>query len=79
MDTSRAVVLRGVLENFHKKRATGDFLLSDLERSAAGLTAVASALASSGGGQSDWHLWRAQKKRLTRFNSKSTESRSPAG
>lgn len=50
MDTSRAVVLRGVLENFHKKRATGDFLLSDLERSAAGLTAVASALASSGGG-----------------------------
>ncbi|WP_226377126.1 MULTISPECIES: putative type VI secretion system effector [Burkholderia] len=49
MDTSRAVVLRGVLENFHKERATGDFLLSDLERSAAGLTAVASALAGSGG------------------------------
>ncbi|AIO65768.1 serine-type carboxypeptidase family domain protein [Burkholderia oklahomensis] len=49
MDTSRALVLRGVLENFHKERTTGDFLLSDLERSAAGFTAVASALADSGG------------------------------
>ncbi|MCS3395516.1 putative type VI secretion system effector [Burkholderia thailandensis] len=49
MDTSRAMVLRGVLENLRKERATGDFLLSDLERSAAGLTAVASALAGSGG------------------------------
>lgn len=78
MDTSRAMVLRGVLENLRKERATGDFLLSDLERSAAGLTAVASALAGSGG-RSVWRLWREQKKRLTRFNSKSMESRSQVG
>lgn len=49
MDTNRAVVLRGVLENLRKERAAGDFLLSDLDRSAAGLTAVASALAGSSG------------------------------
>ncbi|AJX31564.1 putative type VI secretion system effector [Burkholderia oklahomensis] len=49
MDTNRAVVLRGLLKNYHKERATGDFLLSDLDRSAAGFAAVASALAGSGG------------------------------
>ncbi|CAK0316426.1 serine-type carboxypeptidase family protein [Burkholderia pseudomallei] len=49
MDTSRAVILRGVLENLRKERAAGDFLLNDSDRSAAGLTAVASALAGSGG------------------------------
>ncbi|MFG6808892.1 putative type VI secretion system effector [Burkholderia pseudomallei] len=49
MDASRAVILRGVLENLRKERAAGDFLLNDSDRSAAGLTAVASALAGSGG------------------------------
>lgn len=49
MDNGRAVILRGVVSNFSKERATGDFLLSDADRSAAGLTAVAAALAGSGG------------------------------
>lgn len=49
MDNSRVVVLRGTVSNFSKERATGDFLLSDADRSTAGLTAVAAALAGSGG------------------------------
>lgn len=49
MNIDKVVVLRGRLKNFKKERSTGDFLLSDTERSAVGLTAVASALVGSGG------------------------------
>ncbi|MCS6465993.1 hypothetical protein NX865_18805, partial [Burkholderia thailandensis] len=49
MNNSQVVVLRGTVSNFSKERATGDFLLSDADRSAAGLTAVAAALVGSGG------------------------------
>ncbi|WP_231752073.1 putative type VI secretion system effector [Burkholderia sp. MSMB1498] len=49
MDIDRAVVLKGRLKNFKKNRVAVDFLLSDMDRSAAELTAVASALAGSGG------------------------------
>lgn len=36
MDNSRVVVLRGTVSHFSKERATGDFLLSDADRSTAG-------------------------------------------
>lgn len=49
LGTPVAEVLRGAVSNFSKERATGDFLLSDADRSTAGLTAVAAALAGSGG------------------------------
>ncbi|AHI65103.1 putative type VI secretion system effector [Burkholderia thailandensis] len=49
MDNSQVVVLRGTVGNFRRERATGDFLLNDADRSAAGLTAVAAALVGSGG------------------------------
>jgi hypothetical protein len=49
VDTSRAIVLRGRLQNYRSERSTGDFLLSDIDRQSSGLAAVASALAGSGG------------------------------
>ncbi|WP_226383050.1 MULTISPECIES: putative type VI secretion system effector [Burkholderia] len=49
MNCDRAVILHGTIEKFSKQRTTGDFLLDDSDRSAAGLTAVAAALVGSGG------------------------------
>lgn len=78
MNIDKVVVLRGRLKNFKRERSTGDFLLSDTERSAVGLTAVASALVGSGGAIV-WRPWVVRKRRRIRFNLNSMGSFSRAG
>lgn len=78
MNIDKVVVLRGSLKNFKKERSTGDFLLSDTERSAVGLTAVASALVGSGGAIGLASLGGTKEGRI-RFNLNSMGSFSRAG
>ncbi|MFL9904362.1 hypothetical protein PQR75_30595 [Paraburkholderia fungorum] len=49
MTTTRAVIVRGRMTNYRKIRIARDFLLTDGMRQQAGYTAIAAALAGSGG------------------------------
>ncbi|WP_207306960.1 putative type VI secretion system effector [Xanthomonas oryzae] len=49
IDVSKVVILRGRIARLHAERETGDFLFSDTDREAIGLTAVGAALVGSGG------------------------------
>ncbi|QBG97814.1 hypothetical protein EYC55_02805 [Xanthomonas oryzae] len=49
MDVSQVVILRGRIAQLHAERETGDFLFSNTDRQAIGLTAVGAALVGSGG------------------------------
>ncbi|WP_428949112.1 putative type VI secretion system effector [Xanthomonas oryzae pv. oryzicola] len=49
IDLSQVVMLRGRIAKLHVERETGDFLFSDVDRQAIGLTAVGAALVGSGG------------------------------